>query len=317
MQYVPDESSYDARRADGTLKPNDWSAIPLAIIKVGEGMAWDGSYGLDPAFHMQWDAAKGRPRMAYHFFRSNKNAIQQATGVWNAVKGDFLSSDFIALDFETRDGMTASACLAAAGSFLYEIEKRVTAARAFLYTYPSFWNALGGGSRTGFAKYPLWLAQWPWDNWLISIALPPKLWTAATYAQKKYLIDTGQVRPMYLAPWSNPSRPTLPAIWQWTARLDPALIPGYMSCKKAVDCNAIMNLNLPDVPAPAPVPPSPFPAQYRTTTGLYLMPTPDYTHPSIGHVNIGTIVTVTAVVGTFARISPTGGYLPMSNLIRL
>jgi GH25 family lysozyme M1 (1,4-beta-N-acetylmuramidase) len=233
MNYTIDVSRYDAYNNSGNLIPIDWKAtgFPLAIMKSSEGTF------ADTAFKMQWKAAQGMPRMAYHFFRSNVNAIAQAQFMTSLLKPDFTENDFIAIDFETWDGMTATQCLAGCFSFLYEMQKIGTT--PFIYTFPAFWNALGGSKQAAAIKYPLWLGQWPWDNYFLNIKVPPYTWTAVQMVQKKALIESGVVKPMPLAPW------TKPAIWQWTARADPKQIPGYYANKSAVDYNVIFDVDLP------------------------------------------------------------------------
>ena len=242
MRGTIDVSRYDSYNNSGNLVPIDWRAtgFPLAIIKSSEATF------SDLAFKMQWQAAKGLPRMAYHFFRSDVNAIAQAQFMTSLLKPDFTENDFIAIDFETRDGMTNSQCLAGCFSFLYEMEKVGT--RPFLYTYPSFWNELGGAYQPAAKKYPLWLGQWPWDNWFKDIKLPPFTWTAAKMAEKKWAIESGTIKPMTLAPWVSP------AIWQWTARADPKQIPGYYANKSAVDYNVIFDVDLPNPTHPSVCP---------------------------------------------------------------
>jgi hypothetical protein len=241
MKWSIDVSGYDARRYSfpaGYIYdlPTDWKkardegGLSLAIIKCSEGNNYT-----DRAFRMQWAAAKGiLPRLAYHFFRANINAIQQANYVKTLLSYDFdPKTDFVAMDFETTDGMTGQQTLMAGGSFLYEIEKMGT--MPFIYSGWT-WREIGGETNGLWAKkYPLWLASWPLDNWIANTAiqLPPYLFDAAKLADFKNKIATGAIKPNVPKPW------TIPAIWQFTARADTRFIPGHPAVKTAADYNAI------------------------------------------------------------------------------
>jgi hypothetical protein len=229
MKFGIDVSNYDTLTADGTRKPMNWdiSWLDLAIIKSSEGL-----YS-DPSFDMQWAAARGLSRVAYHFFRSNINAISQANALkLKLILGEFQPhKDYVAVDFETPDGMNGAQCLANLGSFLYEIEKFIPTSRILIYTYPGFWNGIGGAKATWAAKYPLWLAQWPRDSWILNF--PVNIFDGPGLAKLKSDVETGVLKPMALKPW------TAPAIWQFTARADTRAIPGYVSVKKVCDYNAV------------------------------------------------------------------------------
>lgn len=128
MNWALDVSHYDAYKSvsgKATYVPIKWgeTGTQLAIIKAGEGIYED------KAFRVQWAAAKGvMPRMAYWFFRSCTNVIAQAEKVKSILASDFdRRTDFIALDFETADGVPPDRRLAAVGSWLYEVEKFVSA----------------------------------------------------------------------------------------------------------------------------------------------------------------------------------------------
>lgn len=245
MKTTIDVSRYDAYDPAGNPIPVDWRATgyPLAIIKSSEALF------TDKAFPMQWQAAgdAGIPRAAYHFFRADKNAVAQAWWCWQILKDEgFTDRDYVILDYETYDGIPPADTLPMAKIWLDEMAK-VTRHPPMLYTYPAFWKSVGG-EKAGWAKqYPLALAQWPWDNYFLSVKLPPYTWTPAQMSVKLALIDTGAVKPMPLAPWDKP------AIWQWTARGDPKQIPGYYANKKAVDLD-IVYMDLEAEPAPRKCP---------------------------------------------------------------
>jgi GH25 family lysozyme M1 (1,4-beta-N-acetylmuramidase) len=224
MNWTIDQSRYDALAADGTYKPFNWalSSFVPAIFKASEA-----TYK-DPAFNLNWSAARGRPRIAYHFHRSNINAIDQSRIFLSCTAGDFTTQDYYAVDFETPDGMTGSECLASVGSFLYEIRKNVPPERIFIYTYPGFWNGIGGKYAKWAAKYLLWLAQWARDG-----IFAPAVFSPDRLEAIKADIETNRLLPMTLEPWVKPS------IWQFTARADPRFISGYVGIKKVCDYNAV------------------------------------------------------------------------------
>ena len=253
-----DVSLYDARRYVAGKwiydQPTDWEkakniGIQVAAVKISEGGLvyrngrWVDGVFEDPAFRVQWQAAAGRPRLAYHFFRSNRNAIAQAQDVleiWNAVERT--PDDRLILDFETWDGMSGQSCLQAMGSWMYEIQK-ATGQVPFLYTYPSFWLEIGGAAAIWAKKYPLCLAQWPLDNWIANtrIQLPPYLFTGEKLTEILAKIQDGRLVPMdgkpynrMLSPWGSDI-----AIWQFTSRVCAKDIPGHPAIKKVVDLNVI------------------------------------------------------------------------------
>ena len=252
MKWSIDVSGYDGRRYQfptGYIYdlPMDWTrardvgGLSLAIIKSSEGTGYT-----DGAFRMQWAAAKGiLPRMAYHFFRANVSAIRQAQFVTNLLSYDFNpTTDFIAMDFETKDGMTGPEVLAAGRAFLYEIEKMGTL--PFIYSGWT-WRDIGGETLAGAwgKKYPLWLASWPLDNWIANTAiqLPPYLFNAEKLADFKNKIATGVIKPNVPKPWTSP------AIWQFTSRAESKSIPGHPAVKSSVDYDAVF-MDLPGLVNP-------------------------------------------------------------------
>jgi hypothetical protein len=230
-QWAIDTSWYDAVKSVSgkrTYIPVEWgkTGLDMAIIKCSEAMYED------PAFKSQWAAAKGMPRLAYHFFRSNVNAIAQADFVKSLLTDFDRETDFVALDFETVDGVDGAQRLAAVGSWLYEMGKFVVV--PLIYTYRSFWLEAGGASATWACLYPLWFAAWPLDNWIANIKLPPYIFTADKLAALKADVTSGKLRPRVPLPWTG-----LPAIWQFSARVDSRAILGHPGIKKVVDFNAV------------------------------------------------------------------------------
>ena len=252
MKWAIDVSSYDSVLDKNTIQAIDWTrardegGLSLAIIKCSEGIRQD------PAFSVQWKAVSGiLPRAAYHFFRSNVDAIKQAQACWTILSAaGFTKDDYVILDYETLDGLVPSRSLLLAASWLYEIEKYGTV--PMIYTYPGFWQSIKGPEATWAAKYPLALAQWPKDNWILKYS--PTIFTADKLASLKKDIESGLLKPMMLKPWSSP------AIWQFTSRVDSHAIPGHPAVKKVVDYDAVL-MTLPQpivaVPVAGPTPATP------------------------------------------------------------
>jgi hypothetical protein len=245
MKYAIDVSGYDSRRyvwnkgyvydvPVNWQRARDDGGLSLAIIKSSEGFA------VDRAFRMNWQGAAGiLPRAAYHFFRSNVDALKQAQYFCDLMSsvGFNPASDFAILDFETLDGRTGQDAIRAAGVWLREVEK-CTGARPMIYTYPAFWRGAGGCGTLGvpFAKYPLALAQWPLDRWILDAFPATPLFNGERLAAFKARIEAGNLRPVTLPPWTSP------AIWQFTARVDSRSVPGHPAIKKAVDYVVYMDL---------------------------------------------------------------------------
>jgi len=275
--FFIDVSKYDAVQAAQPIydQPVDWKkardegGLRLAAIKISEGLRYDGTVNLDPAWKMQWTAAKGiLPRCAYHFFRANQNPIKQFEVMWNELKNDFdQDSDFIALDVETYDGFAQadySKIVLNADSFLTQADKVLNPGkRSFLYTFPSFWNNIGGNKVSAMKRHGLWLGQWPKDNWILTVPVPPKIFTPTRMEDLKNQVISGTVSPMLLQPWGFPDW------WQFTARCDTHAVPGHPATNVVVDYS-ISYVDLPVLtgsgttpPVITNPPPIIFPKEYR------------------------------------------------------
>lgn len=241
MDYTIDVSNWDGYNSSGQPVTVDWAAtgFPIGIMKCSEAMFYDKS------FTRQWAAAKagGVLRCAFHFLRANVSGIAQAQSCWQILQEDFTGEDYFAADFETFDGMTGQQALIGLASFLNEMGRYIPSSRILIYTGAYTWYEAGGATALWAKKYKLWLAQWPWDNYIANIVpLPPYRWDAVTIAKHKALIESGAAKPIsakpfygQLAPWGSEI-----SIWQYTAKYNPLLIPGYKSSKKQVDYNAIL-----------------------------------------------------------------------------
>lgn len=244
INYAIDVSFYDARRWVGLRfvydRPTNWlrardeSNISLAIIKCSEAIY------KDKGFDIQWEAAKPYlPRVAYHFFRSNFNAIKQAELVRDILIPDWTphlmqrlpDTNFVMLDLETLDNTNPVQVLKNAGSFLFETEKYCRPDQIIIYTRTDIWKSIGGESAIWAKKYKLMAAQYTFDKWIVKNS-PNKLFDAARMKWLKEQIEGG-LKPDPIPPWDKAD------IWQITARADPAVIAGHPGLKKAVDFSAV------------------------------------------------------------------------------
>jgi GH25 family lysozyme M1 (1,4-beta-N-acetylmuramidase) len=216
-----DLSFYDG----GGLEPRhtlNWDAYTwgFAYIKASEGTV------IDDLFARQWEEAKGKTtRGAYHFFHPSvdpKLAVEKFLLYLNDDWGELPA----ALDLEVTDGQSDT--LARAKVWLEEFY-RLTGVRAMIYSSPHFLrDVLHVSSEDSWLnEYPLWLAQWPFDN-------------MSALARDQAISDVlaGKITltfPTPPAPWTRVS------IWQWTAKGQPEDVPGYYlgsGHKEAVDFNA-------------------------------------------------------------------------------
>jgi hypothetical protein len=245
--YTIDISKWDSYKSSGAMFAfRGWkdNGFPLAIMRA--------SYGLnqDPGLNLQREAAQDIPRLFYHYFYPNISAIAQSDFCWEVLHDDFKKTDYVAADFEFMSGLSGTYALTALKTFLSSMETHVPADRIFIYTGGPFWANAGGLTAEWAAKYRLWIAEWPWDNYFRYKIFPPYTWTPAQMAEKKGLIDSKAIIPLGYAPFYGKLAPwnRLPDIWQFTSRADPKQIAGYEANKKQVDFNAIYM----DIGSPAP-----------------------------------------------------------------
>lgn len=331
MNLMMDVSHYDARRWQGTGwvndRPVDWNrarglGITAAAIKGSEGGRvlragrWVDGAVEDPALRVQWAAAAGRPRLYWHFFRSNRNAIAQALDVlaiWESL--ETTPDDRLALDFETEDGMSGAACLAAAASWLYEVE-RDTKMIPWLYTYPAFWIRVGGTRAAWAKRYPLWLAQWPLDLWIANLFPITPLFAGERLTSLLRDVESGKLSPLNGKPYYNSLAPwgmKIP-VWQFTARIASSAVPGHPAIKKAVDMSIVYEpwwLQPESDPTPEPTPdPTPEPQKptHRLNRGAWVLSGPGNQYRATKLLPAGTIVTVLRITGLFAELAE-GGYV--------
>jgi len=142
--------------------PVNWAnlaecGIKFAFLKATEGVTWK-----DPTFTDKWKQAKsvGILRGAYHFFRPNKDASEQADNFLNSLNavGGLEANDLPpVLDTEANNSVGSSVIRSRWLEWLKIVEQK-SGRKPILYTYPSFWNGLG--STPEFKAYPLWIAHY-------------------------------------------------------------------------------------------------------------------------------------------------------------
>lgn len=136
----------------------DWPTVArepglrFAFIKATEGRSWE-----DPYFDENWKLTRraGLRRGAYHFFRPNRDATQQASFYANVVElktGDLPP----VLDVEKTDGRSPDAIRAGVRTWLRLVGRRY-GVRPILYTNHDFYVKYFAGH---FDEYPLWVAHY-------------------------------------------------------------------------------------------------------------------------------------------------------------
>ena len=136
----------------------DWAAVAreprlrFAFIKATEGRSWE-----DPYFDQNWKLTHraGLARGAYHFYRPNRDAAQQAAFYVATVAlapGDLPP----VLDVEKTDGRSPEVIRAGVQMWLRLVGRRY-GVRPILYTNHDFYVRYFAGH---FDDYPLWLAHY-------------------------------------------------------------------------------------------------------------------------------------------------------------
>ncbi len=148
--------------------------------------ATEGKNYVDPSFLHNWEKAKQNdiPRGAYHFYKINRDPIEQAKHFVNMLKGfdktDLppvldIEKDCIPKGFEIDPIQLQQDLL----QFLTKVES-LTERRPIVYTSLSFANEFL--QNDAFSKYPLWLAAYTKKQ----TPTLPKIWksTGWTFWQK-------------------------------------------------------------------------------------------------------------------------------------
>ena len=151
--------------------------LGFVILKATEGSDY-----VDAKFASRWLGLKaiGVKRGAYHFYRTNKDPIEQAKHFLKKCEG-LQEGDILALDYETCDdpkiGIQTMNDLKShkqdAIKFMSYIEQ-MTGIKPWFYTYHAVIKACDFGPE--FAAYPLWYARYtsvtpedkqgPWVKWV-------------------------------------------------------------------------------------------------------------------------------------------------------
>jgi lysozyme len=137
----------------------DWQAVAGAGIEFVFIKATDGCRFEDPMFETNWQGAGEAAirRGAYHFFRPQQDATQQAKNFLSAITGQTGELPPV-LDFELLAGMSVDEAQHRAETWMQVVE-RETRAKPILYTGPSFWRDSLNNSEL-FAQHPLWIAHY-------------------------------------------------------------------------------------------------------------------------------------------------------------
>ena len=142
--------------------------IDFIFIKATEG-----DYRNDPKFgeHRKNANDLGIPCGHYHFYRSNKDAIEQAKDFVSAIGTLYHNELPPVCDWETEDDPADGNDMAEVQKFLDYVESKL-GVTPIIYSGSSF--AAEKKLPKSFTKYPLWLAHYtksspkvpaPWEKW--------------------------------------------------------------------------------------------------------------------------------------------------------
>ena len=163
----------------------DWSAVRAAGCAFAFAKATEGAGVTDPFFAANWQGMKaaGLARGAYHFYRPEQDAAQQAAHFLSVVQlqpGDLPP----VLDIETNDGVSGSALVGGVQTWLDAVEP-AAGVTPIIYTDASFWDAHFNDQ---FGQYPLWVAHYgPSPSPL------PRGWSEWTFWQYSQSLHIGGV----------------------------------------------------------------------------------------------------------------------------
>lgn len=162
--------------------PIDWVKVKMAGYSFAFLKATEGVKFRDPSFQRNWEQTKknGIIRGAYHFFRSNLDGMSQAQNLLNSIGQLQLGDLPVVCDFETMDGVDATAALGRLKVFMDRV-KIVTKKTPILYTMRD--QVVKCGHAAELAQYPLWLAA-P-GHTLANVKVPAP-WTSLTFLQDSF-----------------------------------------------------------------------------------------------------------------------------------
>lgn len=162
----------DVSRYQGVI---DWVSVAqsgraFAITRVSDGTRFP-----DAQFARNWSMipARGLVRGLYQFFRAGQDPIAQADLMLNMTAADPVSYGDLppVMDIETADGQATSVVRANMQTWLDYVQA-ATGMVPIIYT-ANFMSSIIG---TGFAGYPLWVANWGatcplmptgWTSWIV------------------------------------------------------------------------------------------------------------------------------------------------------
>lgn len=174
----------DVSHHQGTV---NWQAVAGAGVIYTWIKATEGKTYVDDKFASNWvdSKAAGFLRGAYHFFRPNRDAEQQAKHFVETIRAFSAGSKSAlepgdlppVLDIEVTDGKSSQEILDSIATWL-EVVEQALGRKPIIYTYPAFWrDALGNPKR--FAAYALWIAHYTKARQ----PLVPGGWTTWTFWQ--------------------------------------------------------------------------------------------------------------------------------------
>lgn len=142
----------------------DWpllaTRVDFVFIKASECNKYSGKSFTDPAFLNNWAGATAVNllRGAYHFYRKNGSPVEQAQ-FFAQVLSKVDTAEMLPPVLDVEEHGTPAAPVKAC---LEEIE-RLTGRIPMIYTSSTIWQEIGVTNWA--ARYPLWLAQYPFKAW--------------------------------------------------------------------------------------------------------------------------------------------------------
>lgn len=243
--WVPstDTAHYSVRRYDAVTSrwvyaPWDWlrasEVFACNFIKMSDGLGKD-PFGDEHAADMR---AAGKPNGTYHFFRPERNAIQQEQVFSEACAAAGGYGFSVAIDCETRPStVTPQTYMSGLGSFINELSKHYSG-QLRIYSRASFWDSLwlNAGSPAFTRAIPQWQAVYPTalqtDEAIHAILYEGWVPSFPAYEMKG------------LGPREG---------WQLTPSIKNLMIPGHNMVKAVEDGNLWLRVTIPTSSTPPPM----------------------------------------------------------------
>jgi lysozyme len=150
----PRLSGVDVSHFQGAV---DWQAVKAAGCAFAFAKATEGAGIADPYFPANWAGMKaaGLLRGAYHFFRAEQDATEQAAHFLSTVQ--FEPGDLPpVLDIEGGAGVSGEGIVGGVQTWLDAVEP-VAGVTPIIYTNTPFWDE---NFTDQFGQYPLWIAHY-------------------------------------------------------------------------------------------------------------------------------------------------------------